>query len=307
MNPYAALLLGVLFAGLGGELFVRGVVGLSRWARVSAGIVGATLAAFATSSPELAVAVSSALAGSPEIALGDALGSNVVNVALILGLAVSIGSVRAPREAVRREFLFALLTPLGLWMLLADGRLSRLEGGLLLAGFFAWLGWVVREAASQRRVVEESGEPVGVWSVALAGVSGLALLIAAGRLIVTGAQGIATAFGLDPFLIGATLVALGTSVPELATAVVSQLRGHHEVGLGTLLGSNIFNCLFIVGTASSIHPIVAGWGEVAVAVLFGVAAVAASIPARNGIIARRRGGLLLVLYAGYVTVLMAGA
>ena len=306
MNPYTALLLGVLFAGMGGELFVRGVVGLSQWARVSAGIVGATLAAFATSSPELSVAVSSALAGSPEIALGDALGSNVVNIALILGIAVSIASVRAPRETVRREFLTALITPLALWLMLADGRLSRLDGLLLLAGFATWLGWVVREASRQRQAVAAPETKVRVWSVVLAGVAGLALLVAAGRLIVVGAQGIATAFGLDPFLVGATLVALGTSVPELATAVISQLRGHHEVGLATLLGSNIFNCLFIVGTASSIHPIVADWGEVAIAVVFGVAAVAASVPARNGLIARRRGTLLLAFYAAYVTLLMAG-
>jgi cation:H+ antiporter len=306
MNPYTALLLGVLFAGLGGELFVRGVVGFSRWARVSPGIVAVTLAAFATSSPELAVAVSSALAGSPEIALGDALGSNVVNIALILGVAVSIASVRAPRDAVRREFLIALLTPLLLWLLLADGGLSRLDGALLLGAFLAWLRWEAREATWQRRAAPAPGDRDRAWSAVLAGVSGLALLVAAGRLIVLGAQGVAAAFGLDPFLIGATLVALGTSVPELATAVVSQLRGHQEVGLATLLGSNIFNCLFIVGTASSIHPIVAGWGEVAVAVLFGVAAVAASVPARNGVIARWRGTLLLVLYAAYVTVLMAG-
>ena len=133
------LLAGALCAAAGGELFVRGAVGLARWARVAPGIVAATVVAFATSSPELSVAVNSALAGTPEVALGDALGSNVVNIALILGLALAVAAIHSPRESLRREFPVGLLVPIGTAGLCVDGALSRLDGVIMLAVFAVWL------------------------------------------------------------------------------------------------------------------------------------------------------------------------
>ncbi|MBY0225967.1 MAG: hypothetical protein K2Q28_09200 [Hyphomicrobium sp.] len=146
-----SLLGGLICAGLGGELFVRGTVGLARAARISPGIVAATVAAFATSSPEVTIAVSSALDGVPQISLGDALGSNLVNVALILGLALVIAPVRAQGGSLKRDLPVALLVQVVLLVLLFDGRLSRIDAGLLLAVFLAWLFAVVHEARSQRR------------------------------------------------------------------------------------------------------------------------------------------------------------
>jgi cation:H+ antiporter len=306
VNAYAALVLGVLAAAIGGELFVRGLVGIARWARVSSGIIAATVAAFATSSPELSVAIGSALAGVPAISLGDALGSNVANVGLILGVTVAISGVRAPRDSIRRDFPIAFLAPIGLGLLLLDGRLSRLEALLLFAAFGTWLVAAIREAARQRSAgVAELGERRH-WPALALSVAGLALLIAAGRLIVVGAEGIAEDFGIPPFVIGATLVAIGTSVPELATAVVAKLRGHDEVGLGTVLGSNIFNTLFIVGTAASIHPIEVAWRELAIALVFGVVTVLVALPSRAGWIGRGRGTALLALYLAYVALALAG-
>lgn len=306
MNPYAALVLGILAAGLGGELFVRGVVGIACWARVSSGIIGATVAAFATSSPELSVAVGSALAGVPAISLGDALGSNVANVALILGVAIAISGLRAPRDSIRRDFPVALLAPVGLGLLLVDGRLSRLDAALLLSAFAAWLTAAIREAARQRSAAAADLGERRHWPAMATGLAGLSLLIAAGRLIVVGAEGIAAAFGIPAFVIGATLVAVGTSVPELATAVVAKLRGHDEVGLGTVLGSNIFNTLFIVGTAAGIHPIEAPSRELVIALAFGVLAVLVALPRRVGWIGRRRGPALLALYGVYVALVLTG-
>src|SRR5690606_15806362 len=131
-------------------------------------------------------------------------------------------------------------------------------------------------------------------------LAGLASLIVAGRLIVIGARGIALDFGVDEFIIGATVVAVGTSVPELATAIIAKLRGHDEVGLGTIIGSNIFNGGFIVAVAATIHPIVVPWREVAIALIFGILALAFAFPARSGLIERWRGVLLLVLYLVYL-------
>jgi len=300
MNNYAALTLGVVCAGIGGELFVRAAVGLAHWARVSPGIIGATVAAFATSSPELSVTINAALAGKPQIALGDALGSNVVNVALILALAVVISGIQSPRDSVKRDFPMALLIPVIIGGLILDGELSRIDGFLMLGMFLTWLMAAIIEARKQRSATDEVlGEHRG-WLAVLSCVVGLAFLVAAGNLIVAGARGIAISFGIDEFIVGATIVAIGTSVPELATTVIAKLRGHDEVGLGTILGSNIFNGLLVVAVAAIIHPITVAWREVAVTLLFGFVALAVTYPTSKGFIERRRGLLLLVLYVVYL-------
>ncbi len=304
MNDYLALALGVVCAGLGGELFVRGAVGLAHWARISPRIIGATVAAFATSSPELSVSINAAMAGQPQIALGDALGSNVVNVALILALALVISGIQSPRGSVKRDFPVALLIPVVTGLLFLDGKLSRLDGFLMLGMFLVWLAAAAIEARKQRSAAEQIlGERRG-WLIVLFCVAGLAFLIAAGNLIVAGARGIAVSFGIDEFVIGATIVAVGTSVPELATTVVAKLRGHDEIGLGTILGSNIFNGVLITAIAAIIHPITVPWREVAVTLAFGLVALAFTYPTRQGYIERRRGVLLLVLYAVYLATLL---
>ncbi|MCX7628073.1 MAG: calcium/sodium antiporter [Methylophilaceae bacterium] len=304
MSDYFLLLGGIVCAAVGGELFLRGVVGIARWLRVSPGIVGATFAAFATSSPELSVSVNAALSGTPQIALGDALGSNVVNIALIMGLALLFAPLHAPRDSLRRDFPVALLVPVLTAMLAKDGVLSRVDGALLLGLFVLWLVGVVKEARRQRNaagaVLAESRHGRAIFE----SLSGLILLVAAGRMIVLGAEGIATAHGIDPFLVGATLVAFGTSAPELATVIVSRLRKHDEVGLGTVLGSNIFNGFFIVAVAALLHPIPIHWEEVSIGLLFGVVAVAIVWPKSTGLLERQRGWLLLALYGAYVVALV---
>lgn len=297
---YLILIAGLGCAAIGGELFVRGIVGLAQWARISAGIIGATFAAFATSSPELSVAITSALAQKPQIALGNALGSNVVNLALILGLALLISPIHATRDSIRRDFSVALLVPLLLGVLAYDGVLSHVDGVILLSVFLAWLFSVVLEVRRQRsaagNVLGESRHRLAIVS----SLAGLVFLVASGKLIVMGATSIAVAHGIDAFVIGATMVAVGTTAPELATVIVSKLRGHDEIGLGTLLGSNIFNGLFIIAIASMIHPIVLSRENVAIGLTFGFLATIACLPGRGGNMTRERGLILLALYAGYL-------
>ena len=304
MNDYLILLLGVVCAGIGGELFVRGAVGLAAWARISPGIIGATVAAFATSSPEMSVSISAAVAGNPEIALGDALGSNVVNVALILGLALAISGIQTTRDSVKRDFPVALLIPVITGVLLLDGELSRHDGLLMLTTFFVWLVAAVIEARKQRSDAAAALGEQRRWLVILSCLAGLAFLVSAGNLIVAGARGIALAFGIGEFIIGATVVAIGTSTPELATTIIAKLRGHDEVGLGTILGSNIYNGIFVLAVAAIIHPITVAWREVAVALACGLIALVFCYPTRDGFIERRRGVLLLVLYAAYLVAIM---
>jgi len=298
-----ALAAGLLCAGIGGELFVRAAVGIAAWARVPAGVIGATVAAFATSTPEVSVAIGSALAGKPEIALGDGLGSNVVNVALVLGLALLIGPIVAPRESTRRDVPFAFLIPLVTIAVALDGSVSRVDGVILMGVFSTWLvlttvgAWRERSAAVE--VLAERSHPRSLFEL----LAGLALLVAAGRLIVFGAQGVGEELGLGQFVIGATFVAVGTSTPELATTLVARVRGHSEIGLGTIVGSNIYNGGFVIALAAVIHPIDVDFREVGVAIGFGLVLVALLLHAR-GLLGRRLGVTFLAIYVVYVGVLI---
>jgi cation:H+ antiporter len=296
-----ALLAAIPLAALGGDAFLKGVLGISAWLRLPKLLVATTLAAFATSSPELTVSSMAALAGKPEIGLGDALGSNVVNIALILGLALLFGALSTRFAEIRRDFLLALSVPVLTLFLALDGMLSRAEGALLLALFAAWLTLAARQAIAHRREVQANAQAIGQpLSTALYLIAGLACLILAGRLFVTGASGIAVALGVHAYVIGALVVAIGTSLPELVTTLLARLRGHDDVGLGTLLGSNLFNGLAIVGVAAAIHPIQAPVGEIAAALVFGVLSMLLILP-RAGVIPRWRGLALLTAYAAFVT------
>lgn len=295
-----ALLGAIPLAAIGGELFLKGMLGLAAWLRLPKLLVATTLAAFATSSPELTVSSMSALAGTPEIGLGDALGSNVVNLALILGLALLFRPITVQIGELRRDFVFAMAVPVLTLLFLADSNLSRSEAGVLLLLFCTWLMLVSRQAIRHRRESRANmpapARPLLAWMFTFAG---LACLVLSGRLFVSGASGVAVAMGIHSYVIGATVVAIGTSLPELVTTLLSRWRGHDDIGLGTLLGSNLFNGLAIVGVAASIHPIQVPQQEVAVALLFGVVTVLMILPQR-GQIMRSRGVLLLATYLAYV-------
>lgn len=296
----AAVAAAVALAAVGGEVFLKGILGSARWLRLPKLLVATTLAAFATSSPELTVSSVAALAGQPEIGLGDALGSNVVNIALIFGIALLFGPIRIARAELGRDFALALAVPLLTLGLVADDSITRAEGGLLLLVFALWMGVVVRAAGAQRTPIVAAGDAARPLFTLLCIVGGLAALVAAGRLFVFGASGIAGAFGVDAYVVGALVVAIGTSLPELVTVLLARLRGHDEVGVGTLIGSNLFNGLAIVGTAAAIHPIQAPFAEVAATLLAGVLALLLLIPGRAAHIGRLRGVMLLSCYFAFV-------
>lgn len=304
MNAYFALIFGVISAGLGGELFVRGTVGLGHWLRISPGIIGATLAAFATSSPEFSVSIQSALRGDPQIALGDALGSNIINIALILGLALIMSGLQTPRDTLKRDFPVALLVPVIMGVLFLDGILSRFDGMLMLAIFAFWMIATLIEVRKQRNAAEEVLGEHHRGLIILSCIFGLGLLILAGHWIVTGAKEMAKMWGTDEFMIGSLLVALGTSMPELATTIIAKLKKHDEVGLGAILGSNIFNGFCIAPVAAILHPITVVWREVVVALLFGLITLILIYPDASGYIEKRRGVLLLVIYGVYLALML---
>lgn len=301
---FLILALGLTCAAAGGELFVRGLVGIAEAARIPAGIVGATVAAFATSSPELSVAISSALADRPQLALGDALGSNVVNIGLVLGIAVLIGPIRVGRGTIRRDMAAALVLPLATVALAADGYLGRPDALLLLGTFLIWLVTTIMAARRERSAAAEVLAEHSLPRALLVSAAGLVVLVAAGRLIVVGAKGIGDDLGLDSFVVGVVFVAIGTSVPELATAVISRMRGHEEIGLGTVLGSNVFNGGLIIAVVALISPFEVDWSEIAISLAFGILVVLTVLPYPRPVLGRARGALLVSFYGASVCALL---
>ena len=303
MTSGAVLLVaGFVLAGGGGELFVRGLLRIARWSGIAPGVVAITVAAFATSAPELSVSVSAALDGRPRIGLGDAIGSNVVNVALVFAIALAVGPITVGRGSVGRDFSVALLAPILSALLIADGELSRTDGILLIALFLAWLVLAIRGGANSRNAAGDGVERGSPYLALLFCLIGFGLLIGAGRFIVLGGVAVGQTLGLSPFATGAAIVALGTSMPELATAIIAGLRGHRDIGLGTILGSNIFNGLLIVPLVAIIHPVEIVSANIAIALGFGALAVALIYP-WQGVIQRGRFPVLLILYIAFLLVM----
>jgi cation:H+ antiporter len=297
------LLAGVILAWVGGTLFVDGSVGLARWARWPVAVIGVTVAAFGTSAPELMVAVQAAMDGLPQISLGDVLGSNIVNIALILALVLSLSGMRVEDEGVRRDWAWALAVPVLMAVVLWDGWFSRVDAVILIGIFFLWLTLVVRHArrhaARNKEEIIEAGR-ASLLKIILLVVAGLALLIGAAQFVVVGGKGVALALGWSPFVVGAVVVAVATGTPELATTIIARLRGHQDVGLGNILGSNVFNALFIAALAALIQPYAVKPPEIFPSLVFGIVTTLLILPSKGGVLGRWRGFVLLGLYAAYV-------
>lgn len=299
---FVGLLIGFVLAAWGGSQFVDGAIGVARAHSMSTGVVGVTLAAFATSSPELAVAVASALDGRSEIALGDVAGSNVANLGLILGLAVMVRPMWVARPELRRDLPWAVVSVVTVVTMIVDGRLQRAEAVVLLAVFVGWLSRVLSKSGG--RAVFEGQMPSRrrVWTRV---VVGLVALVVAGRLVVIGAEEVGERLGWSDFVVGAILVAVATSMPEFVTVTISAVRGHVDLGVGALLGSNIFNTLFVVGVASGISEVeVDGWG-VSAALLVGAVVAMMVWPWSGSRLGRAQGVVLLGLFVVHVVVASA--
>lgn len=300
-----ALLLipGLVLAAVGGDRFVRGTVGLALWMRIPAGIVGATIAAFATSSPELTVGVLASMDGRSELAFGDATGSNIVNTSVVLGIALLLGGMTVRWRDIRRELVTFLGALVVIGVSALDGRIEVAESIGILILFTGWLTWVVRTARRQRSDMEVIGETQH-RAVIVDVILGLVMLVVSGRLIVLGSKEIGEFLGWNSFVVGTVVVAIGTSAPELVTTLIAARRGHVEIGLGAVLGSNIFNSLFIVGIAGLIDPISVDRGPTFVALVAALLSALLLLPGRKERLDRGRGGLLIGLYGAFLAVLL---
>lgn len=247
----------------GAEIFVRGASRIALLAGISPLVVGLTIVAFGTSSPEIAVSVSSAMAGSADLALGNVIGSNICNVLLILGISAVIAPLIVAQQLVRLDV--PLMVGLSFLVLLMgfDGAINTVDGLILVSGSIAYTAFlIVQSRREARSVAEEYQAEFGVaedqptrWlpNIALI-LGGFVLLVAGSRWLVTAAVSIATAIGVSEMVIGLTVVALGTSLPEVATSVIAALKGERDIAVGNVVGSNIFNILLVLGSTGIVAP-----------------------------------------------------
>jgi cation:H+ antiporter len=301
--------LGVLTVGAEG--LVRGGAALALRLGITPLAVGLTVVAFGTSSPELVVSLSTALEGRGDLAVGNVVGSNIFNVALILGVAALVRPAAANAQVVRVDVPIVIASSALLVALLADGRLGPLEGTVLLAGasaYTAYTLWAARREAPEVQAEADAALPTAdgpLWRDVLFVAGGLVLLVAGARMLVTGAVSIAEAAGMSEAVIGLTILAAGTSLPELATSLVAALRGQSDIAIGNVVGSNIFNVLGILGVTALVRPLAPGGiGPVDLGVML-VLAVALLPLLRTGFrLDRLEGALLLLAYVGYTTYLL---
>lgn len=298
----AILMFGLGLVGLilGGEMLVRGASALARRFGLSPLVIGLTIVGFGTSAPELLVSLQSTLAGKPALALGNALGSNIANVLLILGLSASLAPLAMGFAGLRRDLGLMLAATAALWLMLWDGQVSRVEGGALVLGLIVFLVLALR--AGEVAPPEASDRPLPLAAAGLITLAGLLALVVGTKLLVNSASDIARSFGVSEAVIGLTIVAIGTSLPELATSLVATWRRQTDIAVGNVVGSNIFNILGIIGITALITPIPAEPRFAAIDMPW-VAATALFVTAASwarGGLSRVTGLGLLAVYAVYI-------
>ena len=303
----------------GAERFVQGAAALARNLGVSPMLIGLTIVGFGTSAPEVLVSAVASYQGNTGLAIGNALGSNITNIGLILGFTALITPLRVQSDTLRREYPILLAVTLLSLLLMLNGRLGLGDSLLLLGTLVAVLWLMVRLGRSSRasdpleqELEEELPEPMSTGRAVFLFVFGLVLLLASSRMLVWGAVNVATAFGISDLVIGLTIVALGTSLPELAASVVAALKDEHDIAIGNVIGSNMYNLLAVLAMPGLLAPgpfaASALSRDMPVMIGFTLALFVMGYGFRggHGRINRFEGALLLAAFAGYQTLLFLG-
>jgi cation:H+ antiporter len=296
---YLLFAAGLVLLVLGGDWLVRGAVALAERFRVPPLVIGLTIVGFGTSAPELLVSLKAALSGRGGIAIGNVVGSNIANILLILGVAALIGPIAARMADLRRDLLWMLGSSALLVPLFWNGDLGRVEGAVLAVGILTYLAVCLRSAGDEP-AVEHAIMPG--WQALGLVLVGFAALIGGAQLLVDSATEIARAFGVSEAVIGLTIVAVGTSLPELATTIAAAIKGQRDIALGNVIGSNIFNVLSILGLTALIAPIPveARFMTLDVPFMLTVSVALALVIWRFHGFGRIVGAGMLLLYGGYI-------
>jgi cation:H+ antiporter len=322
LNDWLQLIGGGLLLYFGAEWFVGGASALALALKVPQLLVGLTVVAYGTSAPEIIVGVQAASAGHGEVALGNVIGSNIANIGLILGIAALVKPARVDGALRQRELPVLVVSTAIVPLLLLDSVLSHSEAGGLLVVAIAYTGWMIHAArsaasvATARSEARAAGEaadaagaprPVGTLRAALTAAVGLAVLLIGGHIFVVGAVSVAQALGMSERLVGLTIVAVGTSLPELVTSVIAARRGHSDLAVGNVVGSNIFNTFLCLGAAGLAGPVGAPLDTLAadlLALTVMTGLVSAFIRSERTI-SRVEGGVAVALYVAFAVFTVA--
>lgn len=308
-----ALLVGFALLIWSADKFVEGAASTSKHLGMPTLLIGILVVGFGTSAPEMVVSAIAAYEGNPALALGNAIGSNIVNIALILGVTAIVAPISVHSKIVRKEIPLLIIIVMLIGYMFMDNSLTLVEGTILIGGFFTLILWSVYTAIKGKGDALEAEMDAELiehamslkWGIIWL-IFGLLLLILSSRILVWGAVGLATEFGISDLIIGLTIVALGTSLPELAASVIAAKKGEHDIAIGNVVGSNMFNILAVVGIATLINPMHSIAPEVLqrdwivmLALTLGLFIISYGFKRGDGKITRAKGGVLLLSYVAY--------
>ena len=313
-------IIGLVFLIIGAEALVRGASRLASYIGISPLVVGLTVVAFGTSSPELAVSIKAAFSDQANIALGNVVGSNIFNVLFILGISAIIIPLQVSQKLVRFDVPLMVVVSIVLLLLALDGMLSRIDGILLFAGLLAYIWFLISQSRKEnKQIKEEYNNEFGIaehakraWAQNLAFiVVGLVLLVIGSRWLVESAVAFAQYMGVSELVVGLTIVAAGTSLPEVVTSIIAAIRGERDIAVGNVVGSNLFNIMGVLGLSSIIAPsgiaVTSGLVSLDIPLMIVVAFACLPIFFTGGVISRQEGVLFLGYYIAYTAYLVLAA
>ncbi len=299
---YIELIVGFVLLVAGGDLLVRGAVSTARHLGVSPLLIGITLVGFGTSTPELVTSIEAALVDSPGIAVGNVVGSNIANILLILGVAALMRPIDTPRKSFRRDGGMALMATLACTAVILAGFLSRPAGLALVTALVAYMVYSYRCERISESAEEPKEKPLSPWLAILLTLAGLGIVIFGARLLVFAAIDLAEAAGVSETIIGLTIVAIGTSLPELITSIMAAIRKESDVAFGNIVGSNIYNVFGILGVTALVQPIPMPPEIIRldVWVMVGATILMLVFAATSWRLSRGEGATLLAAYTSYI-------
>lgn len=306
---YLLLIIGFVLLVKGADYFVEGASSIARNLRIPSIIIGLTIVAFGTSAPEAAVSITAALRGSNDIALGNIIGSNIFNLLVVIGMSALIKPLKVSPSMIRKDFPFSIVAAIVLLVIAFDTvlggqaamTLSQGDGIILLIFFGIFMYTMITEALKARQVeVEEQTSRQPLWKSSILAIVGLVGIVAGGNFVVNSATDIARNFGLSENLIGLTIVAIGTSLPELVTSIVAAKKGKSDIALGNVVGSNLFNIFFVLGASALIHPIAVSILSIFdLAILIGVSVLLYLVIVKQQCVKKWFGVSMLLAYGAY--------
>ncbi|MBJ7551869.1 calcium/sodium antiporter [Marinomonas ostreistagni] len=318
--PIVAIIIGFVLLIKSADKFVEGASSVAHHSGMPPLLIGMLIVGFGTSAPEMVVSAMAAMDGNPALALGNAIGSNIVNISLILGVTAVLAPIAVHSNIVRKELPILVFISLALGVMLWDFEISTLEAYALLGIFFGVFGWQIYAGLTGKGDTLEADCEADIGSAAtslsksiLMLTLGLIVLVASSRLLVWGAVEIAAALGVSDLIIGLTIVALGTSLPELAASITAVRKGEHDLAIGNVVGSNMFNTLAVIGIAGAIQPISnigaeVFWRDWLAMIVLTVLLLLMSIKiGKSRTINRYEGGALLLTYVGYNAYLISSS